>query len=182
MEKVNQIAVFGGGCFWCTEAIYQNLRGVISVGPGYTGGHVPNPTYEQVAMGDTGHAESIEVVFDPEEISYADLLNVFFGTHDPTTPNRQGHDIGEEYRSAIFYASVQQKQEAEKFIQQLESDKIFPDSIVTELAPLGEFYEAEDYHKNYYERNKDKPYCQIVINPKIAKLKEKFAPLLKKNF
>ncbi len=174
----NEIAVFAGGCFWCTEAIFQKLRGVASVVPGYAGGTVETANYEQVSSGRTGHAESIRFEFDPQKISYRDLLEVFFATHDPTTLNRQGNDIGPQYRSTIFYANDQQKGEAEKIIKELTDERAFTDPVVTTLEPLNEFYEAEDYHKNYYERNQGQPYCQVVINPKIKKFKEKFASLI----
>ncbi len=176
--SINETAVFGGGCFWCTEAVFQRLRGVKSVLPGYAGGNVPNPTYMEVATGRTGNAEVVKFEYDPEQISYHDLLDVFFATHDPTQLNRQGYDVGTEYRSVIFYANDQQKQEAEQYIKKLEADQVFGDPIVTTLEPLGEFYEAEDYHKNFYERNQGQPYCQVIIDPKLKKLKEKFASLL----
>lgn len=178
MNNELKVAVFAGGCFWCTEAVFQKLRGIKSVEPGYAGGRVENPTYEQVSAGNTGHAEAIKFEYDPEKITYRDLLAVFFATHDPTTLNRQGNDIGPQYRSAIFYANDEQKQEAEDFIGQLVRDEVFTDPIVTTLEPLTEFYEAEDYHKNYYERNQGAAYCQIVISPKLKKLKEKFASLI----
>lgn len=173
-----ETAVFAGGCFWCTEAVFLKLRGVTSVVPGYTGGHVANPTYEQVSMGNTGHAEAIKFEFDPEQISYRDLLEVFFATHDPTTLNRQGNDVGPQYRSVIFYTDEAQKQEAEKIVKELTDAGAYPNPIVTTIEPLGEFYEAEDYHKNYFERNQGQPYCQVVIAPKLKKFKEKFASLI----
>lgn len=179
MEKNQlQIAVFGGGCFWCTEAVFQKLRGVKSVLPGYAGGEIENPTYEQVSSGTTNYAEVIRFEFDPDKISYRDLLEVFFATHDPTTLNRQGNDVGTQYRSVIFYSDQNQKEQAEKIIQELTTDGAYQNPIVTKLEPLTKFYEAEDYHKNYFERNQDQPYCQVIINPKIKKLKEKFASLL----
>ncbi len=171
-----EIAVFGGGCFWCTEAVYEELKGVISVMPGYAGGQTPNPTYESVSTGKTGHAEAIKVEFDPALISYNDLLTVFFATHDPTTLNRQGPDTGTQYRSIILYTNEEQKYQAGEFINKLNEDG---EKVVTELKSLDKFYEAEDYHQNFYHNNPDKPYCQIVINPKIDKLKEKFGELLK---
>lgn len=170
-------AVFAGGCFWCTEAIFKELKGVKSVTPGYSGGKVKNPTYEQVSTGETGHAEATEFEYDPAVISYNDLLTVFFATHDPTTPNRQGNDVGSQYRSAIFYMDEVQKKEAEEFIKKIDIDKDRP--VVTEVVPFEEFYEAEDYHKNYYEAHKDQPYCQLVISPKLEKLKSHFRALLK---
>ncbi|HEV8601518.1 MAG TPA: peptide-methionine (S)-S-oxide reductase MsrA [Patescibacteria group bacterium] len=178
-EQKLETAVFGGGCFWCTEAIFTRLRGVESVESGYAGGQVPNPTYEQVSMGNTGHAEAIKIEFDPGVIKYTDLLNVFFATHDPTTLNRQGNDVGEQYRSAVFFTTVTQGQEAVDFIKQLETDGVYEDPIVTEVFALDKFWPAESYHRRYYENNQNKPYCQIVISPKIAKLRAKFAPLLK---
>ena len=173
-----EIAVFGGGCFWCTEAVFQKLRGVKSVLPGYAGGHVARPTYHQVASGRTGHAEVIKFEYDPSQISYNDLLQVFFATHDPTMLNRQGYDVGEEYRSVILYANEEQKREAEAFIKKLTDERAYDKPIVTTLEPLGEFYEAEDYHKNFYLRNQGQPYCEVVINPKLKKLKEHFASLI----
>jgi peptide-methionine (S)-S-oxide reductase len=179
MSKL-QTAVFGGGCFWCTEAIFTRLRGVESAESGYAGGSVANPTYEQVSMGNTGHAEAIQIEFDPSVINYEDLLNVFFATHDPTTLNRQGNDVGTQYRSAVFYTSPEQKSQAEEFIKNLDNDGTYDDPIVTEISTLDRFYPAESYHRRYYDQNQSKPYCQFVINPKIAKLRAKFAPLLKK--
>lgn len=170
-------AVFAGGCFWCTEAIFKELKGVKSVTPGYSGGKVKNPTYEQVSTGETGHAEATEFEYDPAVISYNDLLTVFFATHDPTTLNRQGNDVGSQYRSAIFYMDEVQKKEAEEFIKKIDIDKDRP--VVTEVVPFEEFYKAEDYHKNYYEAHKDQPYCQLVISPKLEKLKSHFRALLK---
>lgn len=174
-----QTAVFGGGCFWCTEAIFQRLRGVTSVTSGYSGGHVANPTYEEVSEGTTGHAEAIKIEFDPEQISYKDLLNVFMSTHDPTTKDRQGNDVGTQYRSSIFYMTDEQKNIADNYIKELTEEKIFSRPIVTEVKTFDKFYEAESYHKNYYNQNSNQPYCQFVIDPKIAKLRAKFAPLLK---
>ncbi len=173
-----EIAVFGGGCFWCTEAVFGQLKGVVSVMPGYAGGQIANPTYEQVSSGTTGHAEVIRIQYDPEKIAFKDLLTVFFATHDPTTLNRQGNDIGTQYRSVIFYTTEAQKQAAEEFIKKLNDDpKSKP--AVTEVKPLQAVYEAEDYHKQYYERNKDQPYCQLVISPKMEKLHKRFSELLK---
>lgn len=175
------IAVFGGGCFWCTEAVFTMLRGVIAVAPGYAGGTVDNPTYEQVCSGRTGHAEVIRIEFDPTQIRYEDLLTVFFASHDPTTLNRQGNDVGTQYRSAVFYADEAQRAAAADFIAKLEKEAPGGDPIVTTLEPLKAFYPAEDYHKNYYARNKGEPYCQVVINPKLKKVKQKFAQLLDAN-
>jgi peptide-methionine (S)-S-oxide reductase len=179
MIKNFETAVFGGGCFWCTEAIFQRLRGVESVESGYAGGHTQNPTYEQVSMGNTGHAEAIRVEFDPGMVKYSDLLNVFFATHDPTTLNAQGNDVGLQYRSAIFYTSERQREEALATIENLEKQAIYEDPIVTEIKELDKFWPAESYHRRYYDQNQNKPYCLFVINPKIAKLRAKFAPLLK---
>lgn len=177
MDKM-QTAVFGGGCFWCTEAVFKMLKGVSLVLPGYSGGATKNPTYEQVSSGNTGHAECTKVVFNPSEIAYRDLLTVFFGSHDPTTLNRQGADVGTQYRSVIFYTNEDQKKVAEEFIKQINESSQFGKPVVTELLPLNEFYEAENYHKDYYERNKDAPYCEIVINPKLEKVVKEFGELL----
>lgn len=179
MTKNLQSAVFGGGCFWCTEAIFKALKGVESVMPGYAGGTIDNPSYEQVCTGNTGHAEVIKIDFDPAIIKYRDLLEVFFSTHDPTQLNRQGNDIGTQYRSVVLYVSDEQKQEAEKFIQELSADKVFDQPIVTTLEPLGKFYEAEQYHRDYYANNPNQPYCMLVINPKVAKFKKKYVEMLK---
>ena len=176
-EIVPRVAVFGGGCFWCTEAVFQDLKGVISAVPGYAGGSVINPTYEQVCTGETGHAEVTRVEFNPAAISYNDLLSVFFATHDPTNLNRQGNDAGTQYRSVIFYTDDEQKKATQKFIDKLNESG---PKVVTELKPFDKFYEAADYHKRYYEKNAREPYCQIVINPKIEKLKSHFHELLKK--
>jgi peptide-methionine (S)-S-oxide reductase len=173
------VAVFGGGCFWCTEAVFDELRGVKSVASGYAGGSTKNPTYEEVCGGRTGHAEVIKIEFDPGEIAFKDLLTVFFATHDPTTLNRQGNDVGTQYRSAIFYANEEQKREAEAFIKELNDSKAFGKSVVTTLEPLGEFYEAEDYHQKYYANNPYQPYCQYMIPPKLNKLHKQFGALLK---
>lgn len=174
-------AVFGGGCFWCTEAVFTMLRGVRSVGPGYAGGFVPNPTYEQVCTGTTGHAEVIRIEYDPAVIAYEDLLTVFFATHDPTTLNRQGNDVGTQYRSVVLYADQAQKKAAERSIAELEKPSPGGQPIVTEIKLLEAFYPAEDYHKEYYARNKEQPYCRAIITPKIKKAKQKFAELLKEH-
>jgi len=179
MNITQQTAVFGGGCFWCTEAIFNALQGVIKVMPGYAGGELKNPTYEQVSTGRTGHAEVIKIDYDPAVISYQVLLEVFFSTHDPTQLNKQGNDVGTQYRSVVLYASDEQKQAAEKCIEELTKDAVFDKPIVTTLEPLTEFYEAEDYHKNYYQNNQGQPYCMIVINPKLDKFKKKYTSLLK---
>src|SRR5690606_24173269 len=165
-----QQATFGAGCFWCTEAIFQNLKGVVKSVSGYMGGRLKNPTYMEVCNGDTGHAEVIQIDFDPEVISFEELLLIFFKTHDPTTLNRQGNDVGTQYRSVIFYLDESQKVAAEKMISRLESEKIFDRPIVTGLAEAEEFYEAEDYHHDYYEQNPYQPYCTFVIQPKVDKL------------
>jgi peptide-methionine (S)-S-oxide reductase len=173
------VAVFGGGCFWCTEAVFDELRGVKSVVSGYTGGTTKNPSYEQVCSGTTGHAEAIKIEYAPAEISLRDLMTVFFATHDPTTLNRQGNDVGTQYRSAIFFADEQQKAEAAKFMKELDEAKTFHNPIVTSLEPLGEFYPAEDYHQKYYANNPYQPYCQYSIPPKLNKLHKQFSTLLK---
>jgi peptide-methionine (S)-S-oxide reductase len=172
-------AVFGGGCFWCTEAIFKSLKGVEKVTPGYAGGNMDNPSYDMVSSGTTGHAEVTKIEFDPRTISYSDLLDVFWQTHDPTTRNRQGNDIGTQYRSIILYKDEKQKNEAERSLKNIENEKVFKDPIVTEIAPLEKFYEAESYHKDYYDKNIDAPYCQFVISPKLQKLREKFKAKLK---
>ena len=179
MAQKIEIVVFGGGCFWCTEAVFKMLKGVMSVMSGYAGGDAPNPTYEQVCSGDTGHAEVIKIEFDPAEISFRDLLTVFFATHDPTTLNRQGSDVGTQYRSIIFYTSEAQKIEAENFVKEIDSSHSGGAPVVTEVKPLENFYEAEDYHRDYYAKNREKSYCQLVINPKLEKVQKEFAELLK---
>jgi peptide-methionine (S)-S-oxide reductase len=179
MENNKEIAVFGGGCFWCTEAVFKELKGVYGVLPGYAGGTVPNPTYEEVSGGQTGHAECIQIEYDPKEIKYTDLLTVFFGSHDPTTINRQGNDVGTQYRSVIFYTTEDQKKGAEEFIKELNDSNKMGSPIVTEVEPLDKFYVAENYHRDYFAKNKDAPYCQLVINPKLEKVEKNFADLLK---
>ena len=174
-----ETAVFGGGCFWCTEAVFDELRGVQSVVSGYTGGKNKNPSYEQVCMGNTGHAEAIRIDFDPAQISFRDLMTVFFATHDPTTLNRQGNDVGTQYRSAIFYADEGQKTEAAAFIKELDEAKTFRNPVVTTLEPLAEFYPAEDYHQKFYANNPYQPYCQYSIPPKLSKLHKQFSALIK---
>ena len=166
-----ETAVFGSGCFWCSEAVFSELQGVLKVVPGYAGGNVPNPTYEQVCSDTTGHAEVAQITFDPSIISYRELLEVLFSTHDPTTLNRQGGDEGTQYRSAIFYVNEAQKAEAESTIGELSKERVFQSPIVTEVVPLSTFYPAEDYHREYYKRNASKPYCQFVIAPKLAKFR-----------
>jgi peptide-methionine (S)-S-oxide reductase len=172
-------ATFAGGCFWCTEAVFLQLRGVESVVSGYTGGTVKNPTYRQVCNGDTGHAEAIQITYNPAEIGYEDLLDVFWQTHDPTTLNRQGNDEGTQYRSAIFYHTDEQKQIAERSKKKLDESGKLASRIVTEIVPATVFYPAEDYHQNYFENNSRNGYCQLVIPPKLAKLKKGFADKLK---
>lgn len=179
MSTKTETATFGGGCFWCVEAVIQPLRGVQRVVSGYAGGRVPNPTYREVCSGRTGHAEVIQVTFDPDEIAYRDLLTVFLTTHDPTTPNRQGADRGTQYRSVILYHDEAQKATAEAVIAELEAEAVFDAPIVTEVAPLGVFYPAEDYHQNYYRQNPQAAYCQAVIAPKLAKLRRKHLDRLK---
>lgn len=179
MTQETQMAVFGGGCFWCTEAIFNELQGVVSVMPGYAGGTLKNPTYEQVCTGQTGHAEVIRIEFDPSQIAFTDLLTVFFATHDPTTLNCQGSDVGTQYRSVVFYADQQQKRQTESFIKQLNDSNSYATPLVTTLEPLIEFYAAEDYHEKFYARNPYQPYCQLTIPPKLAKLHKQFTRLLK---
>lgn len=175
---MKEIAVFGGGCFWCTEAVFKMLKGVYSVLPGYSGGTTIDPTYDDVSSGKTGHAECTQIEFDPKEIAYRDLLTVFFGSHDPTTLNRQGADVGSQYRSVIFYTREEQRQIAVDFIKELNQSSRDGKPIVTEVIPLDKFYVAENYHKDYYERNKDAQYCELVINPKLEKVVKNFANLL----
>ena len=167
----------GGGCFWCTEAVFRELKGVVSVMSGYADGSKPDPTYEEVSGGTTGYAEVIKIEYDPAVISFKDLLTVFFAAHDPTTPNRQGADVGTQYRSVILFTAPEQEKEAREFIAELSKEG---QKVVTELKPLEKFYEAEDYHRNYYQKNQNQPYCQLIISPKLEKLKEKFYKLLKK--
>ena len=177
---MSEIATLAGGCFWCLEAVYDQLKGVESVESGYMGGARPNPSYEQVCSGTTGHAEVVQVRFDPAVVSYADLLAVFFTIHDPTTPNRQGNDVGTHYRSAIFYHAPEQKKTAEETIARLEREKIFSRPIVTEVAAVAPFYKAEDYHQEYYARvGGANPYCSYVIEPKVAKFRKHYMDRLK---
>jgi peptide-methionine (S)-S-oxide reductase len=178
--KKTETATLAGGCFWCLEAVYDRLEGVQSVESGYMGGHTPNPTYKRVCDGDTGHAEVVRVTFDPSVVSYRELLEVFFSIHDPTTLNRQGNDVGTQYRSAIFYHTPQQKQEAEALIRELSDAKDFGGRIVTEVVPAAEFYMAEGYHQEYFQNNPAQPYCQFVVAPKVAKFRQKWAKRLKK--
>ncbi|MGD0877531.1 MAG: peptide-methionine (S)-S-oxide reductase MsrA [Anaerolineales bacterium] len=180
MGKQSEIATLAGGCFWCLEAVFDELKGVESVESGYSGGHVQSPSYAQVCDGDTGHAEVVQITFDPQLLSFKDLLTVFFTTHDPTTLNRQGNDVGTQYRSAIFYHNEEQKKIAEAVIQEIGAEKIWDDPIITEVKPFDQFYMAEDYHQEYYKNNSFQPYCRIVIAPKVAKIRRKFAERLKK--
>lgn len=173
-------ATFGAGCFWCVEAIFQNLEGVEKVSSGYTGGTVPNPSYEEVCTGVTGHAEVARILFNPEVISFEELLEVFWQTHDPTTLNRQGADVGTQYRSAIFYHNEEQKRLAEEYKRKLNESGAFNNPVITEISPLSVFYEAENYHQDYYRNNGDQPYCRLVIKPKMEKFEKVFKDKLKK--
>ena len=181
MDKV-ETATLANGCFWCTEAIFKRLKGVIFVNSGYAGGKVENPSYEQVCQGTTGHAESLQIEFDPKIISFDKILEVFWHTHDPTTLNRQGNDVGTQYRSAIFYHNEKQKTDALKSKENLEKEGYYKDPIVTEITPFTNFYKAENYHKDYYDRNKEYPYCKFVIDPKIKKLMEKYGSVVKDEY
>lgn len=178
MEKELEKATLAGGCFWCTEAVFQRVKGVKSVLSGFTGGFIKNPPYREVVTGRTGHAEAIEITFDPREIIYKELLEIFFATHDPTTLNRQQNDVGTQYRSAIFYHSQEQKQVAENLIQELQANEVFEDPIVTEVKEAGPFYPAEEEHYDYYNQHPDQPYCQYIITPKVQKLRAGFASKL----
>jgi peptide-methionine (S)-S-oxide reductase len=175
---MTETAVFGGGCFWCTEAVFKMMKGVTSVLPGYAGGHTINPTYDQVVSGQTGHAEVVQIEYDPQLVKYTDLLTVFFGSHDPTSINKQGNDVGEQYRSVIFYTTPTQKEEAESFIKGINDSHKEGKEVVTDVLPLDMFYEAEDYHKNYFATHPGNPYCEIIINPKLKKVTERYAHLL----
>ncbi len=180
MENNNlETATLAGGCFWCTEAVFDNVRGVEDVVSGYSGGHTENPTYQQVCSETTGHAEAVQIKFDPNEISYEEVLQIFFGTHDPTTMNRQGNDVGSSYRSAVFYRSPEQKEIAEKVAKNLTDEDVFGKPIVTEITKYINFYPAEDYHQNYFENNPNQPYCAAVVSPKVGKFRQKFADRLK---
>ncbi len=176
----NEVAIIGGGCFWCIEPIFDELKGVVSVESGYCGGQIADPTYKQICTGSTGHAEVIRVTFDPAELTFRDLLGVFFAMHDPTTLNRQGHDAGTQYRSVIFCQSPQQKIDAEKLIKELDAADLWPDPIVTEIADAQPFFLAEDYHQEYFRYNPNQPYCQAVVAPKLAKFRQKYLERLKK--
>ncbi len=178
MDK-RETATIAGGCFWCTEAIFQRLKGVTKVTSGYSGGWKEHPTYREVCDGQTGHAEAIHIEFDPSIINYETLLEIFFKLHDPTTPNRQGNDVGPQYRSAIFYHSVEQKKTAEQVKQKLTEEKYYKDPIVTEITKFTTFYPAEEYHQDYYNQNKNQPYCRVVIDPKVRKLLSEFSSAIK---
>jgi len=179
MSNKLDTTTLGAGCFWCIEAVFQNLKGVQSVVSGYTGGQVENPTYEQICTGTTGHAEVAQIIFDPAVISFEDLLYVFWRTHDPTTLNRQGADVGTQYRSAIFFDSEEQKKIAEKSKAKTDASDLWPEPIVTEISQLDKFYKAEEYHQDYYRLNSNQPYCRLIIDPKIRKLKKEFSNKLK---
>ncbi|ARS37024.1 peptide-methionine (S)-S-oxide reductase MsrA [Pontibacter actiniarum] len=174
-----EIATFGNGCFWCTEAIFQDLNGVEKVVSGYAGGQVEDPTYKQVCSGSTGHAEVLQISYDPQVISYAELLEIFWKTHDPTTLNRQGNDVGTQYRSVIFYHNEEQKQLAEKYKQELDASGAFPDPIVTTIEPMTKFWPAENYHQNYFNTHGEEPYCRFLIRPKVEKFRQVFKHKLK---
>jgi len=176
----NEKATLAGGCFWCLEAVFDQLKGVVSVESGYSGGHVPDPSYRAVCTGMTGHAEVVQVTFDPQVISFADLLRVFFTIHDPTTMNRQGGDVGTQYRSAIFYHDEEQKRVAEEVIREVNDSKVWGRPVVTEVTPFDKFYIAEDYHQEYYASNPNQPYCRVVIEPKVAKFRKHYMDRLKK--
>ncbi|RJP47140.1 MAG: peptide-methionine (S)-S-oxide reductase [Anaerolineaceae bacterium] len=180
MNANHQIATLAGGCFWCLEAVFDELNGVVSVESGYSGGHVDNPSYKAVCNGDTGHAEVVQVTFDPSVISYRDLLTVFFTIHDPTTLNRQGADVGTQYRSAIFYHDETQRADAEAVIRELTESRLWANPIVTEVAPFTKFYMAEDYHQEYFANNPSQPYCMAVVAPKVVKFRKHFTERLKK--
>ena len=181
MSNSRETIVFGGGCFWCIEAVFQMLQGVESVTSGYAAGEKENPNYQQISTGTSGHAEVVQVEYDPAILSLENLYAVFFTAHDPTTRDRQGDDVGPQYRSVIYYTTPEQKTAAENYMEKLTDEKVYASRIVTELEPLQKFYSAEDYHQNYYNNNKDyNPYCQVVIDPKIAKIRASFAHLLKK--
>jgi methionine-S-sulfoxide reductase len=178
--RSQEVATLAGGCFWCLEAVYDLLKGVTHVESGYMGGDVPNPSYEQVCTGTTNHAEVVQITFDPQQISYRDLLDVFFTIHDPTTLNRQGNDVGTQYRSAIFYHSPEQQKIAREVMDELERSGIWGRPIVTQLEPSSEFYIAEDYHQEYFVNNPGNPYCQVIVAPKVAKARSKFFDKLAK--
>lgn len=174
-----EVATLAGGCFWCTEALFSQLKGLDRVQSGYSGGKLENPTYEQVSTGTTGHAEAVQITFDPDVISYKEILDIFFSTHDPTTLNRQGPDVGNQYRSVIFYHNDEQKAIAEQVIKEIEEEKIFDAPIVTQVEPFKTFYKAEDYHRDYFKRHPEQAYCRLVIAPKMAKLRELYLSKLR---
>lgn len=174
-----EIATLGSGCFWCSEAVFSSIRGILKVESGYSGGHVENPSYEQVSTGTTGHAEVVQLTLDPDEISYKEILEIFFATHDPTTPDRQGNDVGTQYRSLILYHDQKQKETAEQVIKEFDSQNLWDAPIVTQVEPFKVFYRAEDYHKDYFKRHPEEAYCRLVIAPKIAKLQELYVSKLK---
>jgi peptide-methionine (S)-S-oxide reductase len=178
-NRTKEVATLAGGCFWCTEAVFNMVKGVDKVEPGYSGGSVLNPTYAQVSTGTTGHAEAVQITFNQSMISFREILEVFFATHDPTTLNRQGPDIGTQYRSAIFYHNEEQKSTAEMVIAEMEKEGIWEKPIVTKIEPFKGFYKAENYHKDYYNRNSNQPYCQQIITPKLVKLQQRFLEKLK---
>ena len=178
-SKKLESVVLGGGCFWCTEAVYSHTKGVISIAAGYAGGTTENPNYEKVSGGNTGHAETVKIDFDPEIISLEKILRIFFLTHNPTTRNRQGNDVGSQYRSIILYDTEEQKEIAARIIRELNAEKIYSDPIVTEISPLKNFYPAETYHQKYFAKNPEQAYCQTIISPKIAKLRQKFGEYFK---
>lgn len=180
MKTDKEIATLGAGCFWCTEAIFNEIKGVEKVESGFSGGRASNPSYEDVCTGKTGHAEAVQVTFDPKIISFEEIMKIFFTAHDPTTMNRQGADVGEQYRSVIFYRSEKQRKTAEQVVKELESQKIWGKPIVTQIVPFKAFYKAEDYHQNYYKKNRYHPYCLLIINPKLRKFRESFEGKLKK--
>jgi len=180
IDAGKEVATLAGGCFWCLEAVFDDLKGVDSVESGYMGGTTANPTYEEVCSGETGHAEVTQLTFDPKQVSFKEILEVFFVIHDPTTLNRQGNDLGTQYRSAIFYHSPQQKAAAEQVIASMGAAKIYEDPIVTEVVPASKFYMAEDYHQEYFRRNPAQPYCALVVRPKVAKFRKHFLEKLKK--
>jgi peptide-methionine (S)-S-oxide reductase len=179
-EQATELATLAGGCFWCLEAVYKELRGVVRVVSGYAGGHVENPTYRAVCEGTTGHAEVVQITFDPREVSFLELLEVFFTIHDPTTLNRQGADVGTQYRSAVFYHTPEQREAAERLISEFDAARIWDAPIVTEVTPLERFYPAEDYHQDYFENNPAQPYCRAVVAPKVSKFRSKFLAKLKR--
>lgn len=178
-SKNSEFAVLGGGCFWCLEAAFNNVKGVVEALSGYAGGEEKNPSYREVCGGQTGHAEVVQIAFDPAVISYETILNIFFSLHDPTTLNRQGHDVGTQYRSVVFYSNEEQRATAEKVMQKLQTEKLYEDQFVTELKPLEKFYVAEDSHQRYFSKNPEQAYCQVVIMPKLQKFRQKFKEWLK---